>query len=426
MKKLLVILMVVAMASFLFTGCIPTVPVAVTGVTLDQATMTLTAGGATGTLVATVAPATATDKSVTWSSSALAVATVANGVVTPLTAGTTTITVTTVDGSLTATCAVTVQTGGVDATVAPIITSITDNATVPVAVISLTSTATQYMNAAEVALGIIVNGTAPTYSEVKVYVDDVCAGTADVGVTGTFSVLVAEADLGADGDKVIYATAEEAALDVSAHSTEYAFVLDQVKPTATTLAATASTADAVDSAQVSGTNPLSALAISTAGNLVAGTWTITCLADSSVNTNVTISDGTTTTYTVNDGDIFVEVIPGVTFTFAAGFDAGDSWTVTVTDAILARATVLFDEEITFASADAATTFVDTTNVVAQTDTFVSYNSKISYYTFSTVLARYSTLRCVVNGATDLAGNIQTTANVLTCAVGAASATSLAP
>jgi len=83
--------------------------VAVTGVTLDQATMTLTAGGATGTLVATVAPADATDKSVTWSSSAPAVATVANGVVTPLTASTTTITVTTVDGGFTATCAVTVN-----------------------------------------------------------------------------------------------------------------------------------------------------------------------------------------------------------------------------------------------------------------------------------------------------------------------------
>jgi uncharacterized protein YjdB len=37
------------------------------------------------------------------------VATVANGVVTPLTAGTTTITVTTVDGGLTATCTVIVN-----------------------------------------------------------------------------------------------------------------------------------------------------------------------------------------------------------------------------------------------------------------------------------------------------------------------------
>ncbi|MBU4510125.1 Ig-like domain-containing protein [bacterium] len=101
----------VILTALLITGCLLTTPtpVAVTGVTLDQATMTLTAGGATGTLVATVAPANATNRSVTWSSSAPAVATVANGVVTPLTAGTTTITVTTVDGGFTATCAVTVN-----------------------------------------------------------------------------------------------------------------------------------------------------------------------------------------------------------------------------------------------------------------------------------------------------------------------------
>jgi hypothetical protein len=71
--------------------------------------MSLKSGGATGTLVATVAPANATNKSITWSSSAPAVATVANGVVTPLAVGTTTITVTTVDESKTATCVVTVK-----------------------------------------------------------------------------------------------------------------------------------------------------------------------------------------------------------------------------------------------------------------------------------------------------------------------------
>jgi hypothetical protein len=60
-------------------------------------------------LVATVTPATATDKSVTWSSSVPAVATVANGVVTPQAAGITTIIVETVDGGLTATCTVTVS-----------------------------------------------------------------------------------------------------------------------------------------------------------------------------------------------------------------------------------------------------------------------------------------------------------------------------
>ncbi|MDD3655525.1 MAG: Ig-like domain-containing protein [Atribacterota bacterium] len=93
---------------FLLNGCSIISPVAVTGVTLDQATMTLTAGGATRTLVATVIPADATNQNVNWTSSNEVVATVAGGVVTPLTEGTTTIIVATVDGGLTATCVVTV------------------------------------------------------------------------------------------------------------------------------------------------------------------------------------------------------------------------------------------------------------------------------------------------------------------------------
>lgn len=64
--------------------------------------------GETVTLTETVLPANATDKSVSWSTSNSAVATVANGVVTGVGAGTATITATTTDGGLTATCAVTV------------------------------------------------------------------------------------------------------------------------------------------------------------------------------------------------------------------------------------------------------------------------------------------------------------------------------
>ena len=83
--------------------------VAVTGVTLLPTSATLTLGETeTVTLIPTVLPAEATDKSVTWSSSDEAVATVADGVVTAVAAGTATITVTTTDGAKTATCAVTV------------------------------------------------------------------------------------------------------------------------------------------------------------------------------------------------------------------------------------------------------------------------------------------------------------------------------
>ncbi|GHT74422.1 hypothetical protein FACS1894124_4270 [Spirochaetia bacterium] len=89
---------------------------AVTGVTLDKPTLTLTAGGATGVLTAAVAPSNATNKAVTWESSNTAVATMSGSgltaMVTPLTQGTTTITVTTTDGSHTAVCAVTVEAGG--------------------------------------------------------------------------------------------------------------------------------------------------------------------------------------------------------------------------------------------------------------------------------------------------------------------------
>lgn len=65
--------------------------------------------GATTTLTATVSPDDATDKAVSYASSKTAVASVsASGVVTGVSAGSATITVTTHDGSKTASTAVTV------------------------------------------------------------------------------------------------------------------------------------------------------------------------------------------------------------------------------------------------------------------------------------------------------------------------------
>lgn len=82
-------------------------PIPATGVTLDMNTMNLTVGNS-GTLVATVAPSNATNKQVTWISSDTSVATVENGVVTAVGAGTATITATTASGNFTADCEVTV------------------------------------------------------------------------------------------------------------------------------------------------------------------------------------------------------------------------------------------------------------------------------------------------------------------------------
>ena len=80
----------------------------VTSVSLDKTSLELTEGG-TGTLIATVEPSNATNKNVTWESSNTSVATVNNGEVTAVSAGTATITATTVDQSKTATCEVTVK-----------------------------------------------------------------------------------------------------------------------------------------------------------------------------------------------------------------------------------------------------------------------------------------------------------------------------
>ena len=84
-------------------------PIAVTGVKLDKAEAELEIGK-TLQLAATVEPADAANKEVTWASSDAAVATVsATGLVTAVAEGEATITVTTKDGAKTATCKITVK-----------------------------------------------------------------------------------------------------------------------------------------------------------------------------------------------------------------------------------------------------------------------------------------------------------------------------
>lgn len=79
-----------------------------TGVTTDQAPLTLEAGS-TAKVTATVAPADATDKTVAWSSADEGIATIAaDGTITGIAAGETTVTATTRDGGFTARRTVTV------------------------------------------------------------------------------------------------------------------------------------------------------------------------------------------------------------------------------------------------------------------------------------------------------------------------------
>lgn len=81
--------------------------VSVTGVSLNKNSTSVSVGGEE-TLAATIAPSNATNKTVTWTSSNTNVATVTSGLITGVSEGSTTITVTTQDGGFTASCAVTV------------------------------------------------------------------------------------------------------------------------------------------------------------------------------------------------------------------------------------------------------------------------------------------------------------------------------
>ena len=86
-------------------------PVKVSGITLNQTSLTMTSKGQTASLTATVMPDNAENKNVTWSSSNSSVATVnANGTITAVANGTADITATAADGSgVSAKCGVTVS-----------------------------------------------------------------------------------------------------------------------------------------------------------------------------------------------------------------------------------------------------------------------------------------------------------------------------
>jgi uncharacterized protein YjdB len=116
-------------------SCVVTVTsksIPVTGISVTPATANVEVNK-TVQITATVAPANATNKKVTWKSSNETVATVdANGLVTGKAAGTATVTVTTEDGGKTATCAITVAAASVPVTgvsVTPTTASVKVNAT---------------------------------------------------------------------------------------------------------------------------------------------------------------------------------------------------------------------------------------------------------------------------------------------------------
>lgn len=113
------LLLALAAVALCFTACKKDnpepKPVAVTGVSLDK-TMVALEIDESATVKAIIAPENATNKAVEWSVADTAVATVANGVVTGVAVGETTLTATTADGGHTATIPVKVVTEKVPVT----------------------------------------------------------------------------------------------------------------------------------------------------------------------------------------------------------------------------------------------------------------------------------------------------------------------
>jgi hypothetical protein len=163
-----------------------TIPV--TGVSLDQTTLTLTAGGASQKLTSVLMPANATNQAVTWSSSDSSVAQVdQSGEVTPVAEGTAVVTVTTVDGGFTATAAVTVQSAPTDT--GTVTGAVYGTGNTPLAGAAVSVGGTKDMTDAEgrFALNNVAAGrheltvTAATYNDYATTVNVLAGETVDVG-----------------------------------------------------------------------------------------------------------------------------------------------------------------------------------------------------------------------------------------------------
>ena len=160
-------------------ACLVTVnPKLVSSITLSPSSLLLTAGGATGSITATVAPSGVTDGTLTWKSSDETKATVdANGVVTPLARGTAEIWAESTDGSNVISNKVTVTVRSGDNS----LTTLTVNGSEPI-------TAPFMYTVANTVNKATVSFTVPAGASAKYRI----GASADAATTGTFEVNLAE------------------------------------------------------------------------------------------------------------------------------------------------------------------------------------------------------------------------------------------
>ena len=331
------------------------------------------------------------------------------------------------------------------ATATPVITAI--------AGINIASSAVRYINNAEAAL-VVVTGTAEAYSEVKVYINGTVADTGLARANATFDVVMAKADLGTDGLKLLHVTATLTGFDESADSTGYLFILDTDDPDISAVRATAeigwvnTVVEPAHAVLGGGANPLVAglagatLSGTVGVRLVSGAYTIICTTAGALGVavvTITDPDGVATLYLTPVGApaIIDLAIPGLTLTSIAGpLVLGDACTVTVSAVgavvpIQARATLKFDENVTLAAATAGT-YSDLSNLGANTtlarDVYQASNNTwywVAPETAAAVIDEGDLLSFSASGVADAAGNVSTI-TIVACIVEEESLTLLEP
>jgi uncharacterized protein YjdB len=146
--------------------------VAVTGVSVSPTSATLSVSG-TQQLTATIAPANATNQNRTWSSSNTAVATVnSSGLVTAVSAGTATITVTTQDGGFTANSNITVSSGSITITINGNLSDWSSVSAIATATGQTSTSLKAYSNATTLYFGIAGSGMSATDYQIFINADN--------------------------------------------------------------------------------------------------------------------------------------------------------------------------------------------------------------------------------------------------------------
>ena len=312
----------------------------VTGVTVSPVS-TSVAAGSTVALTATVAPATAANKAVTWTSSSPAIATVNSaGVVTGVAAGSAVITVTTADGGFTATSSVLVTSLPIavtGVTVTPPTASVVAGNTV-----ALTATVAP-ANAGNKSVTWTSNNTAAATVNAAGVVTGVAAGTATITVRTT--------DGGFTASSVV--TVMPGTVRVTGVTVAPATVLIAMG-SATTLTATVAPANASNKAVTWTSSNTAAATVNAAGFVVgvgAGMSTITAR---------TVDGGFTATSVVTVTTLGGPQVTGITVAPAtASIQVGATQTLTATVAPANAA----NKAVTWASSNPAVASVSASGVV---------------------------------------------------------------